>query len=620
MKMTKTMILLVLLTALLATATATQAQQYRIWAPTGDLVGQDNHGTVTMGVLDDYGFAPKFSEDYQLNNKFNGSLLLGWHTAGENGQLMSLRSYGRTGLDGQLNGHVTYGTAQPGKWAFNLDYRGYHHGYDTTSELRNVSFAGTPPTALEVMPVLNWSRTSADVMVKRCEPGRMRAGLDYFQRSGEKSSLLWGHTTPSVNRLDTRSQGFWLSPAMSMGALQANLRFAYRENKGTRVSNEMYGDDNQVWNLSLNANYALNPRLRLMGGGLVGRLAGDNTQTYSGNDILTQNEAVTTAGQLGVMARVTKCTTVKLTGQFKKLDSEAQVYEELVGVSATERDRSSTVLRFKANSNPTKKARIQAYYRYNKSDLDEVVGRGGLLDAATVMQTTDEERTRNAAGLKVRYRFNNKACLRGGFGWKKTEVTQIITDDAILFNMGDRNLDQMNWQLALHLRPMADLSLKLGHRGVDQTYELVDEATETTYSGQSGFATVNWQVMPKLSFLGTVSLGKDKYELTDGPTAGSNMSPLTYDGTTLRYAPALVYSFNEKLTLEAVYEGVNFEDKGDAAATELKSDTSQFLVQAGYDVGEQARLTAAYRRCELDENRWDDYILDIYSLSLTGRF
>ena len=109
---------------------------------------------------------------------------------------------------------------------------------------------------------------------------------------------------------------------------------------------------------------------------------------------------------------------------------------------------------------------------------------------------------------------------------------------------------------------MADLSLQLGHQAVDQTYELVDDATETTWSSQSGFATVNWMVTPKISFLGTVSLGKDKYELTDGPTAGGNMSPLTYDGTTLRYAPGVVYSFNDKLNLEAVYEGVNFEDKG----------------------------------------------------------
>jgi hypothetical protein len=621
MKMTKTMTLLVLITALLMAATATRAQQeYRIWAPTGDLVGQENHGTVTMGVLDDYGFGPKYAEDWQLSNKFNGSLLQSWHTIGENSQLMSLRSYGRTALDGRLNGHATYNTAQPGKWAFNLDYRGAHHGYDTTSELRALSFAATPPSMLAEVPVLNWSRYRMDGMFKRCAPGRMRAGLDYFQRSGEKSSLLWGHTQPSVNYLNTRSRGFWMSPALGYGALQANLNFNFRENKGTRVSNETYGDDYQVWNLGLNASYALNPRLRLMGGGLVGRLAGDQTQTAGADNLLTQNEAKITAGQLGVLARVTRCTTVKLTGQFKKQDSEAQVYDALVGDRAMERDRKSTVLRFKAQSQPVKQARVQAYFKYDKSDLDETVGEGGLIDDASALQTAEQERTRNSAGLKLKYRFSKKMCLRGGLGWQKTEITETTAGDDLVFKMGDRNLDQLKWQLALHYRPLADLKLKVGHQTVDQTYERVDEATETTWSSQSGFATANWMVTPKLSVLATVSLGMEKYELTDGPAAGPGMSPLTYDGTTLRYAPAVVYSFNDKLTLEAVYEGVNFEDTGDSAATVLKSDTSHLLARVGYDVSERARLSASFRRCELDENRWDDYILDIYSLSLTGRF
>jgi hypothetical protein len=46
----------------------------------------------------------------------------------------------------------------------------------------------------------------------------------------------------------------------------------------------------------------------------------------------------------------------------------------------------------------------------------------------------------------------------------------------------------------------------------------------------------------------------------------------------------------------------------------------RLLLRAGYDVGEKARVTASYRRQEFDENRWDDYILDIYSLSVSGTF
>ena len=109
-----------------------------------------------------------------------------------------------------------------------------------------------------------------------------------------------------------------------------------------------------MWNLSLTP-LRPDPPGAVLGGGVVGRLAGDQTQTFGANDMLAQNEAVTSAGQLGVLAQVTKCTTVKLTGQFKKQNSEAQVYEDLAGMSAMDRDRTSTVLRFKADSNPVRR-------------------------------------------------------------------------------------------------------------------------------------------------------------------------------------------------------------------------------------------------------------------------
>ncbi len=141
--------MLVLITALLMTVTWAQAedtpaQEPNIWGPVGDLVGTDNHGTMTMRVMDPYGFQPKYAEDWQLNDKRGASMLLGLQTIGENGNIISLRSYAGTQLDGSTNGHLTLGSKQPGYWGFNFDIRGYDFRYDTTSEMRAKSFAAGP--------------------------------------------------------------------------------------------------------------------------------------------------------------------------------------------------------------------------------------------------------------------------------------------------------------------------------------------------------------------------------------------------------------------------------------------------------------------------------------------
>jgi len=76
------------------------------------------------------------------------------------------------------------------------------------------------------------------------------------------------------------------------------------------------------------------------------------------------------------------------------------------------------------------------------------------------------------------------------------------------------------------------------------------------------------------------------------------------------------------MQLEAHYEGVRFEDPGDALAegNQLNSDLTRILTRASYQVSQKMKVTATYRRHEFDENRWDDYIMDLYSLSLSGKF
>lgn len=639
MNMKRTMTMLVLITALLVTVTGSHAElparEPNIWGPVGDLVGTMNHGTVTMSVLDDYGFTPKYAEDTQLTDKYSGTLLFGWQTIGEeSGNIITMRSYAGTGLDGRTSGHLTFGCLQPGDRGFSFDYRGYDYRYDTTSEMRSQAFAAGPmPPALAEMPGLHWDRARLTAKKILGAGFFLDAGFTQTNRTGSKGSLLRGATgsaVPGVKDMNTTTNAYWVRSNYARNAMAASLRFDMSSTTGNRALNtdHTYGDDRLLWNAALNASYDVNGRIRLLGGGLYSRLANDLAETYGGTDYLTQTEAKTSAGQLGVAAKVGTGTSVRVSGQFKKQDTEAQTYDDALAVDqAMIRDRESTLLQARVVNTSLSRTRLQLNYRYLKTDLDEEVAQGGLIGGSDDYQTTAQERKLQDIGLKLRYRYSRDVCLKAEGGYKKTEITESSygfgAADGWLYKVGDRDIERMKWQIALGLRPTADLKIDLGHQYVDQTFERTDlDNVETCWKTQRGYVTANWAAMPRLAILASASLGTDKVELTDGPVATGTIGPLTYDGTTLRFAPGAVYTVNEKLSLEAIYEGVRFEDKGDAPdeGNQLNSDYDNLLVRVSYDVGERSRVTAAYRRQEFDENRWDDYIQDIYSLSVSGRF
>lgn len=636
MNMNRTTTMLVLLTALLVTATGTladlPAQEPNVWAPEGDLVGTLNHGTITMGVLDGYGFEPKYVEDKQLNDKMFSSLLFGWQTIGEQGNIITMRSLGGVQLDGRIAGQVTFGCLVPGKRGFTFDYRGYDFRYDTTSELRAASFAaGPPPVALDAVPGLHWDRARLNLKYHLTQAFHLDGGFTQTNRVGEKGSLLRGAVgaaVPGLKTFDTRTDGFWVRGNYAAGNLAAAVRFGMDSTQGDRSLgvNHAYTDDQLLWNLRLDASYDVNAKVRILGGGLVSRLANDLNEVDGAATYLVQNEATTSAGQLGVAARLGAATTVRLSGQFKQQDTEAQKYADDLSIEqAMTRDRSATLFQAKVTSTGLSKARIQAWYKFTASDLEELVGEGTLPELATAFRSVDQETKKHQAGLKVKRRFNSKVALSAGLEWNKTEITETTEVQTLdwTYDVGDRDLDRMKWQIGLGLKPTTDLKLDLGFQAMDQTFTRVDlDGLETSWKTQRGFLTANWMVMPRLTVLASGSLGTDTFEADGAPVATGTMSPLVYDGTTLRFTPGVVYTLGDKTTLEAIYEGVRFEDKGDAAAegNQLNSDHDNLLLRAGYDVSARARLTAAYRRQEFDENRFDDYILDIYSLSVSGRF
>ncbi|MBU1674942.1 hypothetical protein KKA85_04095, partial [bacterium] len=297
---------------------------------------------------------------------------------------------------------------------------------------------------------------------------------------------------------------------------------------------------------------------------------------------------------------------------------------------ATDRDRRSQDYRAVLTHTGLARARLQLSYRYRISDLDETVARDGLPGSGLEgdSQTTAQDRTDQEAGFRGRYRLGRGASLKARVTWRKTEVEQLDTWDTAsgepwLYWMGDREREQLRWQVSVQTRPLRSVRLDLGHQAVDQTFTRRDAGdAETTWRALRGYAACNWLVSDRLTLLGTVSLGLEEYALTGAAGAAAGMAPLVYDGTTLRFAPGASLRLSDTLHVEGFYEGVRHEDQAGAAGPDddVNADLDRVLVRADWRFVPELTLQAAYRHHEFAENRWDDYSLDLYALSLSGAF
>ena len=52
----------------------------------------------------------------------------------------------------------------------------------------------------------------------------------------------------------------------------------------------------------------------------------------------------------------------------------------------------------------------------------------------------------------------------------------------------------------------------------------------------------------------------------------------------------------------------------------VENDYDRWTARGSYPLTEKATVTAMFRKYEFDENRWDDYILDLYALMVSTRF
>ncbi len=611
--------------ALLALATAALGDDLpvaaeRIWAPTGDLIGNENHATATFQVMDIYGDLAKTGEDWQSQEEMSGIALFNWQKVWQSGYQMGLRGAGDSESGEGVKGHLDLWGARPGRFSYKLGYRTYDQFSDRTSEMRAANFGLPPaPPALAETPLLEWKRTDAQLRYRLSSSFALQGGLRSVCRDGAKGSLLReakGDAVPNLKGFDSyASREAWLGLDYAAGNFAADVVGTFRVQDGDRAvgTDHAYSDDRNSWRASLGVNWNATPRTRVLGFGSVANLENKGSEVWQTNALAPAGQTKASGGQLGLIHRMGKSITLRLAANFQKTTTDAANTLQTV-----DRERSRQDYRLNLTHTGLARTRLELGYRLQNSTRDQ-----DLVDGATF--TTNQEKTSNALVFKGRHRFSRAVLLKLQAGWSSLdrEQTNNWTDPALHYWLDDYKRDQIDWKLGLQTKLHRVVRLDLGHQLVDRTFEnQITSGVETTYKANRGYANLNWNPRDWLTVYGLVSVGIETYEMGDSVTPDSGMGTVNYDGTTWRYVPGLSAQVTSRIHAEAMWEGVRFEDTADTdgALGVLQSDHNRYLVRLSWQAKDKIAVAATYRRHEFDEHRWDNYIHDLYGLSVSGRF
>ncbi len=635
--LTTTALVLALGLACVAAADELPAQAQRIWAPTGDEIGQANHATAEAMINDDHGDQAQAAEHGSLLGKSFGSGLFGYERRSESSHLLLLRGHGGNLESSGLAGNVALLSGAPGVYGLKLSYHAHDLYWDRDSELRSPAFPLPPaPPALAFTPHLAWQRASMALRYQLTDALQVRGGVNHLARDGRKASLLRGATgaaAPQVQTVDSKLYEVWVAGAHSTGALATELRLSYQGSDGTRDYAGRHGHDEErnLYQARLAAAYELSPTTRVLAHGGLSRLELIATETWAANrNAAVDGDTETQVGQLAVMAKLAARTHVRASARFSSQQSDIRVDEGTGILHAADRSRDRQDFRLVVDNADLPDTRVRLQYRFAKTSQEDITaedGRPGSWSQGDT-QTLDQETTRHDFSLQSRTRLSRQARLKLGLQWTSQDVEQDRTWDTASNNpwygfLGDHTRTRLGWDASVQTRLRPDLMLDLGYQGRDQTFERTEPGTvETTWQANRLFANLNWLAEKRLTVYGMVTYGKETYELTgvDDPAAG--MGAFNYDGATLRFIPGAVLQLTRCLQLEGMYEGIRYENTGHESArlNAVKADHDRAMVRLRWQASERLAASLTYRRNEFDENRWDDYIQDLYAVALSGRF
>ncbi len=628
---TTTALLVVLAMAATAAAGDLPAQAQRVWAPTGDEVGTDNHATATLLLNDELGDEAKAAEHTSRMGDSFGSGLFHWTRTAESGHQLTARGlFGNLESSG-LAGDFGLWSSSPGMYRAALTYNAHDLYYDRDGEMRNAFYPLPPaPAGLDATPHLAWRRGVLDVGFHLADGFDVSLGVREMRREGNKTSLLRGgsgDTPPQLQNVDSDLYEITVGGAYRRGAVAAELELGYLGADDTRAygDNHAYDDERKLYSARLTAGYDVGATSRVMAAGALARLELEGVEQYDGREGVTDGDTETGYGQLAFLTRVGRDTGVRLSARFEGRNSEMRVDEAGGILYASDRQTDRMDYQLVADNRSLPRTRLRLKYRYTSTDLDEIIAEDGLIGSAAQgdIQTTNQETDRQELSFRARTRLDRKVKLKLGLKWQSVETDATTEDTEFHAVFGDYERSRLAWDVALQMRPRPNLPIDLGYQGRDQSFERTEmDAVETTYKANRLYLNTNWIATGRLTVYGMVSLGQETYEVTDIADPAAGFAAYDYDGTALRFTPGAVFQLTPAVQLEGMYEGITFEDTGSESAslTAVEADRDRVLLRARWRATDDLTASITYRRNEFDENRWDDYIQDLYAVSVSRRF
>ena len=567
-----------------------------------------NHWTVGTTLLDDYGYQGRAAEDWSMAEETSFFGLFAWDGRDDLGKGLALNGAG-TNASGGFSGLFALSGGTPGQVSYGATYRTFDRFYDGSSEM---AYPMPEPAYLEVLPELRWARGNAAVRYRMSETLTFRVNVDEMRRSGDKGSLArsgGGLAVPGVKEFDTKSMRATVAADWRVGSLRGDLGLTIGKDEGDRAlrDDHAYVDDVEHTTVSGGAAWDATGDLSLLGRFAMTTTTSKPVENVSA-DTAADMERKARSGALAALWRPARGLSAKVSAAVRKVETDGTT--EDAQLAAFDRERESTDLRADVTWRGPDRTSLRVLARHRTTTLLEnlFTAAGGDPD-----HVTDQERTSTTLRVKARRALSPKASLVADFETGTTDIVQQETGD-MRYWQGDRERSGWTGSAAASLRPARGVRLDVGGRAIRRTFTRTDiEGLETTFDADRFYASGSWLATERVTVIGSVSWGHEVHGVPEGAEAADGQAATTYDATTLLSAPGLSWDLGGGWRCECHWEAVRKTDS-------VENDYDRGHLRTSYDLNDRMTVAGCFRKYEFDENRWDDYILDLYTLSITSRF
>jgi hypothetical protein len=559
------------------------------------IAAEDSYYQATVTINDLYGSADVIAEQLQITDDVTFSDELFYLDKNPNGTSFLLKGDAVTN-GGQVDGRMSARFFQPEGLMFKFDARAYDFLYDRTIETNHPMLL--EPTPLDLTPTLRWSRWSLSAHGGSLFGGNLEFGYVNDRRKGSKA----GYQGAAFSTVDGRrdSGTFWTAYDISRGNLDLSGKFILRNDDGWLI-NDYNTIDRTTWSGALGARYLLNDELSLFGNGII---ANNNSRVAAAK--ATDLESNTKSGTVGIAYQKEALTTTVSAGVAIV---ESSGYS-LTSANVTDLDRTKTTTKLNGTVRYTgiAKTRLSAKASFVKKDIDQTIelldGLGGNVIESNV---TSLEKTVTKVAFKASKKIGNVSA-KASVNYS-TEQADRVDEGDMFYYQPDRKRDAMKARFCGRAK-LFGISTKAGGEIIRQSIDLGE--TDTTFDANRAFMTLSKMHGSWLALNAHVSYGQEQYGIGDVVELSDSMNAISYDTTTLRFAPGATM-ITDWATLNGQVEFIQNRDS-------VENDYTRWFCSATRQWADNLNIIASYKRYEFDENRWDDFIVDQYSLSLHVMF